>query len=463
MSKPKLFNEFQEVSSKAWKQQIQFDLKGADYNDTLIWESPEGIKVKPFYHSDENGERILFPQPLGTSWKITQHIYAKNATMANAKALEALKKGAESLLFTVASEEIKIERLLKDIPLEATVIHFDFQFISDTYIQKLFDFVGNKTHRIHLNIDIIGHLAKSGNWYHNLNKDHEILEKVFTLDHASNFNNILSVDASLYQNAGANMVQQLAYALSHANEYLNHFAKDASNTKIQGITFKMAVGTNYFFEIAKLRAMRLLWKTLASEYILDMECHILALPTKRNKTLYDYNVNMLRTTTECMSAIVGGADAICNIPYDALYHKSNEFGERIARNQLLILKHESYFDKVSNPADGAYYIESLTTQLAEKALDLFKILEAGGGFLKQLKEHTIQKKIKESAQKEQELFNTHKEVLVGTNKYINKEDKMKEEMEIFPFVKTDARKTLLEPIIEKRLSEALEQKRLNDE
>ncbi|MGY8915808.1 MAG: methylmalonyl-CoA mutase subunit beta [Flavobacteriales bacterium] len=463
MSRPKLFNEFQEVSSKAWKQQIQFDLKGADYNETLVWESPEGIKVKPFYHSDENGERISFPQPLGTSWKITQHIYAKNATMANAKALEALRKGAECLLFTVASEEIKIERLLKDIPLEATVIHFEFQFLAASYIQELFNFIGNKTHRIHLNIDLIGHLAKSGNWFHNLKKDHEILEEVFSLNHANNFNNILAIDASLYQNAGANMVQQLAYALSHSNEYLQHFAKDTTTNKIQGITFKIAVGTNYFFEIAKLRAMRLLWKTLASEYKLGMECHILALPSKRNKTLYDYNVNMLRTTTECMSAILGGADTICNLPYDALYHKSNEFGERIARNQLLILKHESYFDKVSNPADGTYYIESLTTQLAEKALDLFKILEAGGGFLKQLKEHTIQKKIKESAQKEQELFNSHKEVLVGTNKYINKDDRMKADMEIFPFVKTDARKTLLEPIIEKRLSEALEQKRLKDE
>ncbi|MEJ1223344.1 methylmalonyl-CoA mutase subunit beta [Sediminicola sp. 1XM1-17] len=462
MSRPKLFNEFQEVSSKAWKQQIQFDLKGADYNETLVWESPEGIKVKPFYHADEIGEHIEAPQPMGSMWKITQHIYAKNATMANAKALEALKKGAESLLFTVASEDIKIERLLKDIPLEATVIHFDFQFLSASYTQELFSFVGNKTHRIYLNLDLIGHLAKSGNWYHDLKKDHEILEKVFTLDHANNFNNILAIDASLYQNAGANMVQQLAYALSHANEYLNHFTRDPENN-IEGITFKMAVGTNYFFEIAKLRAMRLLWKTLANEYDLEVPCHILALPTKRNKTLYDYNVNMLRTTTECMSAILGGADSICNLPYDALYHKSNEFGERIARNQLLILKHESYFDQVANPADGAYYIESLTTQLAEKALELFKTLEAGGGFLKQLKEHSIQKKLKESAQKEQEHFNTQKEVLVGTNKYLNKEDRMKDNMEIFPFVKTDARKTLLEPIIEKRLSEAIEQKRLKDE
>lgn len=463
MSRPKLFNEFQEVSSKAWKQQIQFDLKGADYNETLVWESPEGIKVRPFYHADETEDHIEAPQPMGSVWKITQHIYAKNATMANAKALEVIKKGAESLLFTVASEEIKIERLLKDIPLEATVVHFDFQFLSAAYIQQLFNFVGNKTNRIHLNLDLIGHLARSGNWYHDLKKDHAILEDVFSLNHANNFNNILAIDASLYQNAGANMVQQLAYALSHANEYLNHFAKDPENNKIEGITFKMAVGTNYFFEIAKLRALRLLWKTVSEEYNLKVPCHILALPTKRNKTLYDYNVNMLRTTTECMSAILGGADTICNLPYDAIYHKSNEFGERISRNQLLILKHESYFDQVANPADGAYYIESLTSQLAEKALDLFKTLEAGGGFLKQLKEHSIQKKIKESAQREQELFNSQKEILVGTNKYINKEDRMKDDMEIFPFVKTDARKTLLEPIIEKRMSEALEQKRLKDE
>ncbi len=136
--------------------------------------------------------------------------------------------------------------------------------------------------------------------------------------------------------------------------------------------------------------------TLASEYDVNTNCRILATPSKRNKTIYDYNVNMLRTTTECMSAILGGANTICNLPYDSLYHKSNEFGDRIARNQLLVLKNESYFDKVNNPADGAYYIESLTEQLAEKALDLFKDIEANGGFLNQLKEGTIQRKIKES-------------------------------------------------------------------
>ncbi|MNS39472.1 Methylmalonyl-CoA mutase [compost metagenome] len=229
------------------------------------------------------------------------------------------------------------------------------------------------------------------------------------------------------------------------------------------IVFQVAVGTNYFFEIAKLRALRVLFDLLAKEYDHNLDCHILAIPTKRNKTLYDYNVNMLRTTTECMSAILGGADAVSNLAYDALYHKDNEFGDRISRNQLLVLKHESYFDKVGNPADGSYYIENLTQQLAEKALALFKDIEANGGLITQLIEGTIQRKIQESAAKEQELFDSGKEILLGTNKYPNKNDRMSHDLELFPFVKSKPRKTLVTPIIEKRLAEKMEQERLENE
>ena len=172
---------------------------------------------------------------------------------------------------------------------------------------------------------------------------------------------------------------------------------------------------------------------------------------------------MLRTTTECMSAVLGGADFVANLPYDALYHKDNEFGDRIARNQLLILKHESYLDTVHNAAEGAYYIESLTEQMAEKALALFKDIEAHGGFITQLIEGTIQRKIAESAQKEQDAFDNGKEILLGTNKYPNKNDRMKGDLELYPFVKQNPRKTLIVPIIEKRLAEKMEQERLASE
>ena len=172
---------------------------------------------------------------------------------------------------------------------------------------------------------------------------------------------------------------------------------------------------------------------------------------------------MLRSTTEAMSSILGGADAVCNMPYDALYHKSNEFGERISRNQLLILKAESYFDLVSNPADGAYYIESITQELASKALALFKQIETGGGFIKQLHQGTIQKKIKENAATEQELFDNGTISLVGTNKHPNPADLMKENLELFPFLKKNPRKTLIQPITPIRLAEAIEQERLSHE
>src|SRR5262249_6093456 len=155
---------------------------------------------------------------------------------------------------------------------------------------------------------------------------------------------VFAVDARIYQNAGANITQQLAYALCHATEYFNRIPIR------KPVLLQVAVGPNYFFEIAKLRALRILFASVSKEFGAEPRVHILAAPTKRNKTLYDYNVNMLRTATECMSAVLGGADAVCNLPYDALYHKSNEFGERISRNQLLILKAESYFDKVSNAA-----------------------------------------------------------------------------------------------------------------
>ena len=259
-------------------------------------------------------------------------------------------------------------------------------------------------------------------------------------------------------------MQQLAYSLAHANEYLNHLdnLSDEIKESIE-VTFNTAVGSNYFFEIAKLRALRQLWTTLATEYGFNTNCKIIATPSKRNKTIYDYNVNMLRTTTECMSAILGGADIIANLSYDSLYHHPNEFGDRIARNQLLVLKNESYFDKVNNPADGAYYIESLTEQLAEKALALFKDIEANGGFLSQLKEGTIQRKIKESADKEQADFDAEKLILLGTNKHPNPADKMKNDLEVSPFLKIEKRKTLIEPIIEKRLSENLEINRLKEE
>ena len=450
-----LFNEFESVSAKQWKQKIQFDLKGADYNDTLIWKTNEDISVKPFYHADDFEEPPKVSNPKPTTWNISQSIFVADVKKSNQKAIDAIERGAESIKFIIPSETLLINELLENINPESTPLYFELQFLSETFVKQL-STISSGT-GIHIHTDIVGYLAKSGNWYYNLKDDFSKFKTIVT--NTKSF----SIDVSLYQNAGANMVQQLAYALAHANEYLNYFENSEDILPTLKANFKVAVGTNYFFEIAKLRALRVLWDTLATAYNANPNCYILATPTKRNKTLYDYNTNMLRTTTECMSAILGGADSICNLPYDTIYHKDNEFGERIARNQLLVLKHESYFNLVNNPSDGAYYIESLTNQLTEKALDLFKNIEKNGGFLKQLKAGTIQRKIKESANKEEAQFHAGEEILLGTNKHPNTEDKMKQELELYPFVKTNQRKTLIEPIIEKRLAEKIEQERLKNE
>ena len=451
----KLFNDFDPISSKQWKQRIQFELDGADYNDTLIWNSPEDIQVKPFYHRDEF-KGSFSSNTKATAFKICQNIFVHDLTKSNLRALDSIARGAESLRFTIINEQTDVEKLLENLPLEKVTIYFNLGFLSVDFIKKIEAIAQDKKVNLFCNLDPIGHLAKEGNWFVTPEKNN--FETLEFLSKSSKTISIISIDSGLYQNAGATMVQQIAYSLAHANEYFNRISK-INNP----IVFQVSVGTNYFFEIAKLRALRLLFNLIAKEYNHDMNCHMLVSPTKRNKTLYDYNINMLRTTTECMSAILGEADAIANLPFDALYHKDNEFSDRIARNQLLILKHESYFDKVNNPADGSYYIESLTQQLAEKALTLFHDIESQGGFLKQLNAGFIQRKIQDSANKEQELFDAGKEILLGTNKHRNTNDRMKNDLELFPFVKIKPRKTLITPLIENRLAEKIEQERIKAE
>lgn len=455
-----LFSEFDAVSSKEFKQKIQFDLKGLDYNDTLLWHSHEGIDVKPFYHRDEVKIAPAIPHT-PHQWRIGESIFILNAKQSAQTANQAVASGAEAIYFT-ADEPFNIEELFKELEVSETPLYFNLNFLDAEFYIEVYAYA--KKFSITLKLDIINHLVLDGNWYQNLKQDHEVLKAILIGGEQQ-----ITVDTRIYQNAGATMIQQLAYGLAHFNEYLNYCVQE--KVTLRKITFQMAVGTNYFFEIAKLRSLRQLVEILLEDYktsnedslFSDTYLEIIVHPTRRNKTLYDYNSNMLRTTTECMSAILGGANCIVNLPYDAIYHKTNNFGQRIARNQLILLREESYFDAVSNPADGAYYIEELTRQIGEKSLAIFKDIERQGGFLKQLKEGTIQRKVKESAQKEQQQFDDTKIVLVGTNKYVNAHDRMKDTLELYPFLKIKPRKTLINPIIPKRLAEALEQQRLKDE
>ena len=442
-----LFDEFDTTNSTAWKQKIQVDLKGADYNDSLLWKADEGITVKPFYTKDDIKSEL--DKTPNFKFNICQSVFIDDEKIANSIAIDALKKGANAIEFIV-KKSFDYKTLLEKISINKVHIYFRFHFLNSDFTNKLSNFLNSKT--AYFQTDIIGNLAETGNWFFNPKKDFREVKKV-----VNNCNNSLGIDVSLYQNAGVTITQQLAYALAHSNEYLNNFGKDIAKK----IHFNFSVGSNYFFEIAKLRAFRILWNTLLKEYSTENKnVHIFSQPSLRNKAIYDYNVNMLRTTSECMSAILGGSNTVNNIAYDTIYHKKNEFGERIARNQLLILQQESYLETANKIADGSYYIESLSLQIAEKALFIFKEIEKGGGFLKQLKQGIIQRKIEESAIREQEKFNAEEIVLLGSNKQPNNNDKMKEYLELYPFVKIKSRKTLISPIIRKRIAENYEKQRL---
>jgi methylmalonyl-CoA mutase len=448
-----LFEKFEPVSEAQWKQKIQVDLKGADYNNTLITQTPEGINIKPFYHA-ENSEAVSVPPRATPSrdWYVSQHIYGGNADAANRKIKNILVRGAQGVIIKLPNKEINLRALFEDLPERGIQVHPEYL---DT---EVFHQINKITPRAYLHIDPIYRLAKTGNWFTDREKDLEAIVE-FVLKYEGVFSN-LTINTSTYQQAGANTVQELAYFLAHLNEYLNAmdqvgrisaFAKAKKKVNID-----TAIGGNYFMQIGKYRAYRVLTRTLGDVYKLDLDAYITATPSLRNKSLLDYNNNMLRTTTECMSAILGGTDTLANLPYDAFFNKENEFGDRIARNQLLLLKEEAYFNEVSNPADGAYYIESLTKELVDKSLTLFKEIEKGGGFISALHEGTIQRKIAESAQEEQQKFDKAERVLVGVNKYKEAQPMLKKQYDVLPFLKIDPRKTLIKPIVEKRLAEEQE-------
>ena len=241
-----LFDVFEASSSKQWKQQIQYELKGADYNDTLVWESLEGIKVKPFYHYDEDCKKIG-TNTNNNGFDVLQNIFVHDVALSNKRALDSLSRGAESIRFTIENEMVSIEDLMQNLLLNKKNYYFYLPFLSVDFINKIDAFASKNNAKLHIQIDPIGQLAKDGNWFENLEKD---FEKLNTISHKISIPYI-TIQSGIYQNAGANMVQQLAYTLAHVNEYFNRI-KNSS----QPITIEVSVGTNYFFEIAKLRALR---------------------------------------------------------------------------------------------------------------------------------------------------------------------------------------------------------------
>ena len=441
--KEKLFADFAPVSTQEWLDKINVDLKGADFEKRLVWKTNEGFKVKPFYRQEDleglkttDGLPGEFPYVRGTkkddnTWLVRQDIKVECAKEANEKALDILNKGIDSLGFSLKKKDLSpeyIETLLDGICADCVELNFSTcqgatvmlaNLLVEYFTKKGYDLANLKGS---INYDPMGKmLCKGKDMTAYVSVAKELVEVMKALPKYR----CITVNAIELNNAGSYISQELGYALAWGNEYLNALVEaglDATEVA-KKIKFNFGISSNYFLEIAKFRAARMLWANIVKEYNPVCECACKmkahAETSTFNLTLFDAHVNMLRTQTEAMSAALAGVDSITVSPFDKAYQTPDDFSERIARNQQLLLKEECHFDKVVDPAAGSYYIENLTASIAQQAWSLFLEVEEAGGMMEAIKVGKVQEAVNASNKARHEAVSKRREILLGTNQYPN--------------------------------------------
>ncbi|MEZ5104348.1 MAG: methylmalonyl-CoA mutase family protein [Draconibacterium sp.] len=457
----KLFNDFAPVTTEKWEAQINADLKGQDYERALVWRTYEGFNVRPYYRQ-ENLENIQyldtlpgeFPFVRGNSknnndWFVRQDIYVKDLAEANKKALSILGKGITSLGFyfdcceKITKADLAI--LLKDICLEAAEINFVCGCENCNCAAEFAEYVSegqwdNKEVVASSSIDPLAALVLQGKMG---DKAFENVKAVIEKTSALTKFRVIGVNGKWFANSGSSIIQELAFSLAQGAEYLTQLTELGLSIDevAKNVKFNFGIGNNYFMEIAKLRAARLLWAKIVEAYGPECNCAAKLVAHSEtnayNKTVYDPYVNMLRTQTEAMSAALGGAHSITVLPFNAIYEDTTEFSERIARNQQLLLKEESHLDKIADPSAGSYYIESLTNSIAEQAWKLFLEVQEKGGFIAAFKDGFVQGEIKATAAKRNQNIALRRENLLGTNQFPNFTEKVTKELEASVFQPVD--------------------------
>ena len=443
-----LFNEFPPVSTESWEEKIKTDLKGADYDKKLIWKTDEGFPVKPYYrHEDLIGLEYLQSLPGETpyvrgnrkdhnQWIIRQDILTPEIEKANKLALDAIAKGsgAVGLMSKEVTTHKQMSQLLSGIDLIRTAVHF---ISSHSYPLTLELFIYEINHRgtggeqIHgsINFDPISYLLMNGDYHINWEQNTEETAYLLTtiqkrLPHFK----AISINGHFFQDAGSTLVQELGFSLASANEYLASMTSKgfSVDTVAPHFQFSMGIGPCYFMEIAKLRAARLLWVRMIEQYHPEqgesLNLFIHSVSALWNKTISDPYVNLLRTTTEGMSAALGNADTVTLQPFDVSFAEPNEFSSRMTRNQQLILREEAYLDKIVDPSGGSYYIENLTHSIAFHAWELFKKVEKQGGIRECIATGYLQDEIAGSRSQKEMDYAQRKSVLIGTNQYPNPQE-----------------------------------------
>lgn len=440
--KEKLFSEFAPVSTEEWMAKITADLKGVPFEKKLVWKTGEGFNVNPFYRAEDiEGLKTTeslpgeFPYVRGTKkdndWKVRQNIEVCCFKGANEKALDLLTKGVTSLGFIIKGDEVNEENittLLEGICPASVELNFNIcNCKAEKLIGILADYFKGKgvdAEKCYgsVNYDAFKKPLVKGK------ENSEWVEgaaAVLKAGQALPNYRVLAVNAFLFNNAGAYISQELGYALAWGNELMAKLTEAGftADEVAKKIKFNFGISSNYFMEIAKFRAARWLWAEIVAAYKPACECACKmvahAQTSEWNMTVYDAHVNLLRSQTEAMSAALAGVDSITVRPFDKIYQTPDDFSERIARNQQLLLKEECHLDKVVDPSAGSYYVEVLTNSLADVAWKLFLEVEEKGGFSVAVNAGEIQNAVNASNVARKKAVATRREILLGSNQYPN--------------------------------------------
>jgi methylmalonyl-CoA mutase len=403
-----LFREFKACTAAEWKSRIEKDLKGEDYS-SLIWRNDNGFDVQPFYNAEHLSQDYT-PAFQHTDWEIG--VRSENKAMAedlNKYFLERLKAGATSITCNIGDNDPAV--LLKDI--ELNFIRSVF-FVGETNSQKLIKYLQEK-YPGGINCCIFPDRFET-------TADLDLVKSISVGTSTMPGTSTLCIDALKFHNLNCTASYEIAVIFSMLVEVLENLG--GHEIPITPIAIRCGVNSDYFIQIAKLRAIRRLWEIFKNEYKITNDIYILVETSVTNKSISDSYNNLLRTTVEAMAAVAGGCNELVVLPFDHLFPVNRVLSERMAVNQQLILKDESYLDKMADIGCGSFYIETITDNIAKKALEIFKEFEKKGGYFSCLKNGIFQNDISAQNAKPQEKINNGQQIVVGINKFRNEKEKI---------------------------------------
>ncbi|MFD2445986.1 methylmalonyl-CoA mutase family protein [Bacillus sp. CGMCC 1.16607] len=466
---------FSPSSFQDWKEKAEESLKGKKL-DSLMKHTYEDIVLKPLYSADDLSEKISLPGDkdyrrgihalgyLTNPWKIAQNISYENVDELKVNLAEALNKGQSALAFKVKKDLLDSLDFLSEL-ISVAPLAIETKGLQKSFLEQLVAILGQNKCSGYVGEDPISLLVKQGSfpltissyldtWAESISLTDQSLPKLKTI----------LIDTTPYHNGGASSVQELSVALATAVYYIEELKKRGLSLEklFVKLIFKFQIGSNFFMELAKLRAARVLWDKIGEAYGISSEhrgMEIIAETSSFTKTLYDPHVNILRSGNEAFAAILGGIQYLQVQAFNDL-ETITTLSERLARNTQLILKEESHLKNTVDPAGGSWYIESLTNELVEKSWNSFLEIDDQGGILAVLESNWLQTEIAKVLKKRLNDVHTRKQSVIGTNVYANLQEAGKKSYLIEPASIPDTGNFhSINPILPLRLSESFEKLR----